>query len=584
MRSLCMKWMRLRQKIDYLSEPRAVRLHAVSIKTIEGVKWGYIDNKGRFIIQPQIDYAEEFQENGLAVVDVQGLSGLINPSGEFVVSPKYRSIAEFSEGLAAVYDKSGYWIIDDKGRILTSEPYDYIGTYHEGRALFVDKITYRYGYLDRQGKEVMPAQYVSGSDFKEGKAVVKIKEGEFALIGLNGERLQTYPYAFVGQLGNGLLSFKQNMDGQFGYIDEKGTVIIQPKFSGAQSFETGRAVVIFNHRYGLIDMKGNFLIQPAYDDIQLLGEGRVKVGKAKDPQKPYRGSMYAIADTDGHFLTDFIYSEVLPFKDALASAHNDHYTFFINRSGRIVKSLPMIHGGGTLSVEGDLIRAVVDLRTFYLDRTGKLVWMENTIILLSNVYRVKEVKYKPNKDYFVYYPLIEGMENKAAQDRVNQQLIELSQVKELESTVQLDYSYTGDFSVEFFKMRLLVLRLTGYQYPFGAAHGMPSQIYVHVDLTTGKIYELKDLFKPNSDYVKVLSDIIGKQIQTNPEYSYVFPDSYKGIKADQSFYVKGDELYIYFNPYEIAPYVAGFPTFKIPFSEIINILAVTGDFWKSFHE
>jgi hypothetical protein len=77
--------------------------------------------------------------------------------------------------------------------------------------------------------------------------------------------------------------------------------------------------------------------------------------------------------------------------------------------------------------------------------------------------------------------------------------------------------------------------------------------------------------------------MVGKQIQTNLEYSYVFPNSYKGIKVDQPFYVKEDELYIYFNPYEIAPYVAGFPTFKIPFSEIINILDITGEFWKSFH-
>jgi hypothetical protein len=309
----------------------------------------------------------------------------------------------------------------------------------------------------------------------------------------------------------------------------------------------------------------------------------VKVGKAKDPLKPYRGSKYAIADMDGHFLTNFIYSEVTFFKDGLASADNDQYTFFIDRSGKFVKSLPIIRGGGTLSLEGDLIRAVVDVRTFYLDRTGRLVWEQNTVMPLANTYRVKEVKYKPNKDYIVYYPQIEGMENKAAQERVNRQLVELSQVKKIESSIQLDYSYEGDFSVEFFKMRLLVLRFTGYNYPFGAAHGMPSQIYVQVDLITGKIYELKDLFKPNSDYVKVLSEIIGKQIQTNLQ-DYVFPGSYHGIKADQPFYVKEDALYIYFNPYEIAPFAAGFPTFKIPFSEIINILDVTGQFWKYFHE
>ncbi len=64
---------------------------------------------------------------------------------------------------------------------------------------------------------------------------------------------------------------------------------------------------------------------------------------------------------------------------------------------------------------------------------------------------------------------------------------------------------------------------------------MPSKIYIKIDLTTGEFYELQDLFKEDSDYVKVLSDIIGEQIKNNPEYSYIFPDSYNGIKEDQPF-------------------------------------------------
>ncbi len=558
-----------------------VRLYAASIKTVSGVKWGYIDDKGHFIIPPQYDYAEPFQKNDLAVISMKDLTGLINRSGEYVVKPIYRSIDAFSEGRAAVNDKQGYSVMDEQGKILTSKRYPYIGTYHEGRAVFQND-AYQYGYLDRQGKEVIPAQYASASDFKDKKAVVNIKEGELALIGPNGERLQTYPYAFVGQIGDGLLPFQPAADGKFGYIDQQGKVIIRPTFTNAQPFQDERAVVITNDQYGLINKQGNFVIQPKYDDIQLLGEGRVKVGKAKDSQKPYMGFKYAMVNTDGHFLTDFIYGDVTTFTDGLASANHDAYTFFINRRGKIVKSLPVIRGAGSLSFEGDLIQAVVDQRTFYYTREGKLVWRQNTMIPLSNAYLVREVKYKPNKDYYVYYPQIEGMENKTAQARVNQQLKELSQVKPIDKNVQLDYSYTGDFSVAFFKKQLLVLQLTGYNYPFGAAHGMPSQIYVHVDLATGKIYELKDLFKPNSNYVPVLSQIIGKQIETNPEY-YVFPDSYKGIEPDQPFYVKEHELNIYFHPYDIAPYAAGFPTFTIPFSEIMDIVDVTGEFWKSFH-
>jgi hypothetical protein len=96
-------------------------------------------------------------------------------------------------------------------------------------------------------------------------------------------------------------------------------------------------------------------------------------------------------------------------------------------------------------------------------------------------------------------------------------------------------------------------------------------------------YRLKDLFMPEADYVKVISQIVGEQINNDDQYSYVFPDSYKGIKADQPFFISEGALNVYFEPYEIAPYAAGFPTFTIPFKEITSIINHGGDFWLSFH-
>lgn len=72
------------------------------------------------------------------------------------------------------------------------------------------------------------------------------------------------------------------------------------------------------------------------------------------------------------------------------------------------------------------------------------------------------------------------------------------------------------------------MELWGYNYPLGAVHGVPTRTYAHIDLDSGKLYELKELFKKDSNYVKVLSDIIENQIKSNPEYSYVWSDSYKG--------------------------------------------------------
>jgi len=566
-------------------------LYPAAIKTVDGTKWGYIDNQGFFVIKPQYENAMDFQSNGLAVVQKGEHSGIIDRFSKYVVPPKYDSIMEFSEGRAAVVDKAGFKVIDESGKVITTRAYNFIGMYQEGRALFGNtnpQGEYRYGYLDRHGREILPAQYEEGSDFKDGKALVKIKEKQYALIGLNGETLHTYNYVIVSNLGDGLLAFRQDYNSEFGYIDINGNVVLPPQYTTALPFSRDRAVVntsvgIIN-QYGLIDKKGNFIIKPLYNDITPLGENRAAVGIAIDEEKPYIGSKYAVADTvSGNILTDFVYTNVLSYKEGYASASNDKNTFFIDEIGKIEKSLPIIKGSGSLSFVGELIKANVDFRAFYLDRTGKVVWQPNIIISLNSQYKIIQEKYKPNKDYLVYYPQIDGIKNNTAQKSVNNELKKLSQVKPIDGTTQLDYSYTGDFSIEFYKKDLLVFKLDSYQYYFGAAHGMPTEAYPHIDLLSGKFYKLKDLFKPGSNYVKVLSDIIGAQIKNNPEYSYVFPDSYKGISKDQPFYVKEDALFIYFNPYEIAPYAVGFPTFRIPYAEIMPIINTKGEFWKSFH-
>lgn len=580
----------LEGRIESRVNSRKDKLYPASIKTKNGTKWGYINKNGEFIINPIYDYAQDSQENGLAVVEIDNLQGLINNKGEYIIKPKYGTITEFSEGRAAVVDEEGFKVINEAGEELTSKPYSFIGRFSDGRALFsgTDKNgKYLYGYLNRDGKEVISLTYETGSDYKDGKAIVKLKENNYELIDVNGNVINSYNYEFVGNMSEGLLVFQEKPGDKYGFIDEKGNVIIPPKFSSAQPFSQGRAVVNMSedylNAYGLIDRSGSFIIKPQYNDIIILGEDRVAVGEAIKKDEPYIGSKYAIADTNGTFLTDFLYYGISEYANGVASAYDDKYTFFIDKKEEMVKDLPKVEGSGILTIDGDIIKAVVDYRTYYLDKSGKIVWKQNSIIPLDKDRKIQEVKYKPNKDYLVYYPQLQGINDKYVEKQVNDKLAKLSSLKEVEPNKQLDYSYLGDFSVEFFKDNILVLELDGYEYYFGAAHGMPSRVYPAINLVTGEFYELKDLFKENSDYVKVISDIIGQEIKNNSKYSYVFPDTYKGIKANQPFYVDEEALYIYFAPYEIAPYAAGFPTFKIPFKDIADIVNTNGSFWRAFH-
>lgn len=594
-------------RVDYAKKPldalivlpeegnalRAELLHPAPFKTKDGTLWGYINNDGRTVIEPGYDYAEEFQANGLAVVQKGNISGLIDSAGREKVKPVYSFIGPFSEGRAVVSDAKGYTFINEQGKEVTPARYDYLNSLHEGRALYSKQNTSGgpslYGYLDVQGKEVLPAVYLDAGDFSDGTALVKTAEGEYALIDPAGQVLHTYKYPFVGYPGDGLLAFQAVENGKYGYLRTDGTVAIPPQFTAALPFSGGRAVINtaedYGNAYGLIDKQGKQIIPATYYEVQQLGENRVALGTPLYADQPYRGSSYVIADAlTGRILSTHPLLGVNNYDQGLASVYDAKDTYFIDTSGKKAAQPPVLPGSGSLSFSGSLIRADIDLRTSYYDRRGKQVWRQNGVIPLRPPYSVLEKKYKPNRDYLVYYPVVEGIAVIEVSKSVNDRLRSLSLAEGAgPGGESQDFSYTGDFAVSFFRKNLLVLELDGYKFPFGAAHGMPTRIYEHINLRTGRFYTLSDLFKPGSKYVQKLSGIVGKQIANDPQYSYVFPDTYKGITADQPFYVDGEALYLYFAPYEIAPYAAGFPTFRIPYAEIMGLISTEGDFWQSYH-
>jgi Protein of unknown function (DUF3298) len=89
------------------------------------------------------------------------------------------------------------------------------------------------------------------------------------------------------------------------------------------------------------------------------------------------------------------------------------------------------------------------------------------------------------------------------------------------------------------------------------------------NVLTGKTYQLKDLFKKDSNYVSILSKIVGEQIK---ERDIMVLGEYKGIKPDQDFYIADKSLVLFYQLYDLAPYVYGIPHFPISIYTIQDII------------
>ncbi|MGL5313554.1 MAG: DUF3298 and DUF4163 domain-containing protein [Peptostreptococcaceae bacterium] len=151
-----------------------------------------------------------------------------------------------------------------------------------------------------------------------------------------------------------------------------------------------------------------------------------------------------------------------------------------------------------------------------------------------------------------------------------------SQAKEYQKDlpdVQNKFVANVDFEVKKNSDNMLSLVIEYYKYS-GGAHGYYENISHNIDVRNGRELSLKDLFKDNYDYKKVINKEIREQIEDiikkEPQYNGVY--EFNGIKEEQKFYIQDDNIVIYFDLYDIAPYAAGIPEFQINIKTIDHML------------
>jgi hypothetical protein len=483
--------------------------------------------------------------------------GYINEAGEYIIQPIYDTASTFTDNVAVVSMNDQYSLIDSNGTVIFTTD-GQIFDFTNGIAIYSKVINneVRYGYIDLTGTVIIDAQYKKSSNFdKDGKAYVFTDAGAFSIIDITGKILQTY-------LSDKNIDLPIRMED--GYV-----VYTTPD----------------TNKWGVITVEGKNVLKPIYSQITYLGSNRFAV---KSPEvEDYDVIMLpeAIFDEKGTQLTDYTLYDVSSFHGDFASATDSSSTYFIGLDGIRDINLPSFDGRGELTMLDGFIRADIDHQLIYCKMDGTIFWQSESKYILSDELTVTEEKYKPNKYVLVYYPKLHGLKDKSLQKKINSNLEELFTKNRsgLKETDMLSVSDTFDVRL---RNHLLIVHRNGYDYSFGAAHGMPISDYYYIDITNGKSYQLQDLFIKDSNYKEKINEIITTAIteQSKDENSMMFPENFKGIADNQFFMITDDSLIIYFYPYDIAAYAVGFPEFKIPFAELSDYINMEGRFWKSFQE
>jgi hypothetical protein len=137
---------------------------------------------------------------------------------------------------------------------------------------------------------------------------------------------------------------------------------------------------------------------------------------------------------------------------------------------------------------------------------------------------------------------------------------------------KIPYNAFTDYCISYNKNNILSIYITYYQYT-GGAHGLSIRKAYNINTSNGNLLSLAGMFKDTSNYKSIINKEIQAQINKNKEM--YFPDSFIGISKNENFYLEGNYIIIFFQQYEIAPYAAGIPEFKIPincFKSTINFM------------
>lgn len=488
------------------------------------------------------------------VIDGVTKYGYIDSTGIFVIKPVYDYADDFSNGLAVVRQGEDYIVIDPTGTVIYQSK-DIIGSFHNGAAsIQTTGDAWLYGFIDTTGKVIVEPKYSSVSDFdKNGQAYAFLPD--------------TSSYDLIDITGNVVASYTPDIDADY-----------------VMSFEDGYAVFAKSSKYGVVSITtGKTILEPEYSSISYLGNDLFAV---KDPSvESYEAELKpaAIFNIQGEQLTDYVYYDISHFNDRYASACDDTTIFFIDTDGKPVNSLPSFDGSGVLALLGNVIKANVDGVLTYYHTDNTVLWKADTSVNLGSGITVKDMIFKPLRTVLVHYPQVEGLSDTTIQNRINEQLETIFTESRANITKE-DTLTVSDIFAASLNNSLLMISMSGYDYYAGAAHGMPLQNYYFIDITTGEFYELKDLFKKGSDYKTPINEFIKKKMEEDiaTGESMFFEDQFTGISDAQYFYLTESGLTIYFYPYDIAAYAAGFPEFTMTFDQLEDVIDKDGAFWKAF--
>jgi hypothetical protein len=200
---------------------------AYSIVDTSGSKWGFVDDEGATIINPQFSNCGSFSEGLCAVRNSEGKWGYVDKKGTLKISHQFQSAAEFVNGMAVVESGDKYGAIDKDGKFAINPQFKNMVSDGKIFRVYQDE---KWGWCDDNGKFLINAQFEEAMNFNNSNLAPVRSGKEFGYVDREGKYVINPQFKRVLPFVNGIAAI-QNGNEEIGFIDEQGKFVINPQFN-----------------------------------------------------------------------------------------------------------------------------------------------------------------------------------------------------------------------------------------------------------------------------------------------------------------------------------------------------------------
>ena len=340
--------------------------YIVSVKTQEGYRYGYLDDKGKQILKEEyneLSRVTEIQDNkNRYVIAARNGKYGVTRNEKTIIANEYQSIRyDASNGIFVIEQSQKYGIASLEGQVIVPVQYnqiDIIGIYVYAQN---EQGTTVYDTNGTQANIDVNVSILNTSNEKYKIRINNEKGTKYGVINKEGKKLIEEKYNYIEYLYDNYFMVS-NENGKLGIVDDKGKIKIQPENDSLQRIQDtnliqttlveGKITQIYEKTMQKICEMQNAIIEVQKNYVKIYNEEQTryfdKEGKELKNTEVYpdnklfvkvENNQYGFTDSSGKIVVDCKYDKVYEFNSyGFAAVKKDGKWGAINEQGKEVIS------------------------------------------------------------------------------------------------------------------------------------------------------------------------------------------------------------------------------------------------------